>query len=407
MAHFKYVALSRDGVRVSGIAEGYNELDAASRIKESCDVILKLTEVKEKKPGLLSMDIGGSRLNSKAFTVMCSQFAIILEAGIPIARAVKLVADKTVDKTLKRVMDKVAKDVEGGRSLSAAFADHGEKILPVTFTETLRAGEATGNLGRSFETMHEHFDQQEKMRAKVRSAMAYPIFVMIVAIAVVIVLMVVVVPKFTRMFAEMGGELPLPTRMLIGISGFFSHYGLLLLAILAVVLLSVKLYGNTESGRLRLARWKLKLPIFGKIEELNAASQFANTMAALMGAGLTMDKAVSITSRVIDNYHLSWQTGKLAEQLETGHALGTSMREQTDYPDILIDMAGVGESSGEMEKTLGTIAQYYDAELEEATKSALAKLEPALLIGLAAIAGFIVVAIYSAIFSLYGSMGNM
>lgn len=289
MAHFKYVALSRDGVRVSGIAEGYNELDAASRIKESCDVILKLTEVKEKKPGLLSMDIGGSRLNSKAFTVMCSQFAIILEAGIPIARAVKLVADKTVDKTLKRVMDKVAKDVEGGRSLSAAFADHGEKILPVTFTETLRAGEATGNLGRSFETMHEHFDQQEKMRAKVRSAMAYPIFVMIVAIAVVIVLMVVVVPKFTRMFAEMGGELPLPTRMLIGISGFFSHYGLLLLAILAVVLLSVKLYGNTESGRLRLARWKLKLPILGKIEELNAASQFANTMAALMGAGLTMD----------------------------------------------------------------------------------------------------------------------
>ena len=407
MAHFKYVVLSRDGVRVSGIAEGYNELDAASRIKESCDVILKLTEVKEKKPGLLSMDIGGSRLNSKAFTVMCSQFAIILEAGIPIARAVKLVADKTVDKTLKRVMDKVAKDVEGGRSLSAAFADHGEKILPVTFTETLRAGEATGNLGRSFETMHEHFDQQEKMRAKVRSAMAYPIFVMIVAIAVVIVLMVVVVPKFTRMFAEMGGELPLPTRMLIGISGFFSHYGLLLLAILAVVLLSVKLYGNTESGRLRLARWKLKLPILGKIEQLTAASQFANTMAALMGAGLTMDKAVSITSRVIDNYHLSWQTGKLAEQLETGHALGTSMREQTDYPDILIDMAGVGESSGEMEKTLGTIAQYYDAELEEATKSALAKLEPALLIGLAAIAGFIVVAIYSAIFSLYGSMGNL
>lgn len=407
MPHFKYVALTHDGTRVSGIAEGFNELDAAQRIKGSCEVILKLTEIREKKSGLLNMDIGGSRLNDKAFTVMCSQFAIILEAGIPIARAVKLVADKTVDKTLRGIMDRVAKDVEGGRSLSAAFADYGEKLLPVTFIETLRAGEATGNLGRSFETMYEHYDKRSKMRAKVRGAMAYPLFVMVIAIAVVIVLMVVVVPRFTSMFAEMGGELPLPTRILIGASTFFSRYGWFILGIIALILLSIRGYGRTEKGRIALARWKLKLPVLGSIEELNAASQFSNTLAAMMGAGLTMDKAVSITSKVIDNYHLSRQTEQLAGHLESGHELGKAMRELTDYPDILIDMAGVGENSGEMEKTLKTIARYYDAELEEATKSALAKLEPALLVGLAAFAGFIVVAIYLAIFSLYGSMGNL
>ena len=407
MAHFKYVALSRDGVKISGVMEGYNQLDAASRIKESCDIILNLKEIDEKKSSFLSMDVGGNRLNSKAFTVMCSQFAIILEAGIPIARAVKLVADKTTDKPLRRIMDRVARDVEGGRSLSAAFADYGGKILPVTFIETLRAGEATGNLGRSFETMHEHFDKQVKMRAKVRGAMAYPMFVLAIAVVVVIVLMVKVVPTFTGMFAQLGSELPLPTRMLIGISNFFSKYAWIIAAAIALVVLIVKLYGRTEGGRLNLAKLKLKLPILGHIEELNAASQFANTMAAMMGAGLTMDRAVSITAKVVDNYYLSHQTGKLAELLESGHALGASMREQTDYPDILIDMAGVGENSGEMEKTLGTIAAYYDAELEDATKSALAKLEPAMLVGLAVIAGFIVIAIYMAMFSMYGAMGNL
>ena len=407
MAHFKYVALSRDGVKISGVMEGYNQLDAASRIKESCDVILNLKEIEEKKSGFLSMDVGGNRLNSKAFTVMCSQFAIILDAGIPIARAVKLVADKTTDKPLRRIMDRVARDVEGGRSLSAAFADYGGNILPITFIETLRAGEATGNLGRSFETMHEHFDKQVKMRAKVRSAMAYPMFVLAIAVVVVIVLMTQVVPTFTGMFEQLGSELPLPTRMLIGISNFFSKYALIIAAAIALVILVVKLYGRTESGKLNLAKLKLKLPILGRIEELNAASQFSNTMAAMMGAGLTMDRAVSITAKVVDNYHLSHQTGKLAESLESGHALGASMLEQTDYPDILIDMAAVGENSGEMEKTLGTIAAYYDAELEDATKSALAKLEPAMLVGLAVIAGFIVIAIYMAMFSMYGAMGNL
>ena len=407
MAHFKYVALSRDGAKVSGVMEGYNELDAASRIKESCDVILKLKEYDKEKSGILSMDVGGSRLNSKAFTVMCSQFAIILEAGIPIARAVKLVADKTTDKTLKRIMDRVAQDVEGGRSLSAAFADYGEKILPVTFVETLRAGEATGNLGRSFETMHEHFDKQTKMRAKVRSAMAYPMFVLAIAVVVVIVLMVKVVPTFTGMFAELGSELPLPTQMLIAISNFFAQYIWSIVAVIAVIVFGVRLYGGTESGRLNLAKLKLKLPILGRIEELNAASQFANTMAAMMGAGLTMDKAVSITAKVVSNAHLSKQTDKLTAELESGQPLGASMREETDYPDILIDMANVGEGSGEMEKTMGTIAAYYDAELEEATRSALSKLEPALLVGLAVIAGFIVIAVYMAMFSMYDAMGNV
>lgn len=408
MAQYKYTALTRGGARVSGVVEGFNELDAASRIKETCDVILKLTEVRESRlAGFLSLDIGGNRLDGKAFGMMCSQFAIILEAGIPIARAVKLVGEKTSDKPIRRVLEQVAVDVESGRSLSASFADHGAKLLPVTFIETLRAGEATGNLARSFRTMQEHYEKENKMRAKVKSAMAYPTFVLTVAVIVVIILMAKVVPMFTGLFAEMDMELPLLTRLLIAVSDFFKSGFVPILLALGGAFLAVKVYGTSESGRLNLARLKLRLPILGNIEELGAASQFANTMAAMLGAGLPMTKAVSITAKVISNYYLSTQTGKLCEQLETGHTLGASMREGTDFPDILVDMTAVGESSGEPEQTLSTVAAYYDQELEQATKSALDKIEPALLVFVALVAGFIVLAVFTGMFSMYGGMGNL
>ncbi len=404
MVTYKYSAVSHDGQTVSGIMEAFNELDAVDRIKQTCDIILKIAAVDEDKTGFLNMEIGGNKLNAKAFTVMCSQFAIILKAGIPVSRTVQLIADKTTDKPLKKMLNKVAEDVEAGRSLSASFAERGEKLLPPTFVETIRAGEESGNIDRSFESMYMHFDKQVKMRAKVRSALAYPVFVLFIAVAVVIVLMVKVVPTFTAIFDEYNAELPLITRMLIGISGFFQRTWLILLVIVVIIVIAYKFYGNTEEGRIRFARWGLKLPVLGNINELNAASQFANSMATMLGAGLPLTKAVSITSRTLDNYYISLEVGKLTGKLEEGKSLGTSMREDQCLPDILVDMVGVGEETGEMEETLHTIAGYYDAELEMATDAAMKKLEPALLIGLAVIAGFIVIAIYMAMFSMYAAM---
>lgn len=405
MVTYKYTALSRDGERVSGVVDGFNELDAIDRIKQNYDVVLRLTEVQEKGgEGLLNMEIGGQKLNTKAFTVMCSQFAIILRAGIPVGRTVHLIADKTTDKTLKRILKEVAEDVEAGRSLSASFAERGGQVLPQTFIETLHAGEESGNIDRSFETMYQHFDKQTKMAAKVRGALAYPAFVLVIAVVVVAVLMIKVVPTFIAIFDSYGAELPLITRMLIGISNFFAKYYLVMIAIIAVLVIAYKLISNTEEGRLKIAKIMLKLPLIGNINQLNAASQFANTMATMLGAGLPLTRAISITSKVLDNYHISQEIGKLTGKLEEGHNLGTSLREAEVMPDILVDMVSVGEETGEMEETLHTVAGYYDAELETAINAAMAKLEPALLIGLGVVAGFIVFAVYIAMFSMYGAM---
>ena len=405
MVTYKYSAISKNGQQVSGVMEGFNELDAVNRIKESCNVVLKLTEVKEKDgSGLLNMQIGGNKLKSKPFTLMCSQFAIIIKAGIPISRTVHLIADKTTDKTLKRILKQVAEDVEAGRTLADSFAERGEKVFPPTFVETIRAGEESGSLDKSFESMAKHYDKQTKMKGKIKGALAYPAFVLVIAIIVVIVLMVKVVPTFTGIFESMDAELPGITKALINISNFFKNYILIIVAVVAAIIIGIKVYGNTESGRLKLAQLALKMPVFGNINTLNAASQFSNTMATMLEAGLPMTKSISITAKVMSNYYVSQETGKLTGRLEEGYTLGSSMREQGVMPDILVDMVSVGEDTGELEDTLNTVAEYYDNELDMAISSTIKKLEPAILVGLAVIAGFIVIAMYVAMFSMYSAM---
>ena len=391
---------------MNGIIEAFNELDAVQRIKETCNVVVKVAPEGEgnvlQKLGSIQLD--ENKLNAKAFTLMCNQFAVILQAGVPIARAVSLVSDKMTDKNLRRVLNQVASDVEAGRSISSSFEERGGKLIPVTFIESIRAGEESGNLAEAFSSVSEHYKKQMKMSGKVRGALIYPAFVLIIAIAVVIVLMVKVVPTFTAVFDEMGSDLPGMTKALIAISDFFRHYILYIIAFFTVFFIAVKLYGNTEEGRLNIAKLSMKLPVIGNIQILNSASQFANTMTMMLGAGLPLTRSISITARVISNYHVSQEVGMLSGKLEEGRTLGYSMRESGCLPDILVDMTAVGEETGELERTMGTIAEYYDTELEQATADALAKLEPAILVVLAVIAGFIVISIYMAMFTMYNSM---
>ena len=374
------------------------------RIKRTCDFVEKITPLGGEKKSILNMQLGGNKLNAKAFSLMCSQFSIILNAGIPVARTCHLVAEKIGDKTLNRILNQVADDVEGGRSLSASFADRGGGLFPPTFVETVRAGEETGSVDKSFDTMHEHFDKINKLKKKLRSAMAYPLFVLVIAVIVVIVLMVKVVPTFTAMFEDLGGELPGITKLLIAISDFFRDYTLLMIAIGVLLYFVFRVYKNTEKGKLKVAEITRELPLAGPISILSSASQFASTMGTMLSAGLPMVRSLSITARTLSNYYVSKQVGKIAVKVEEGRPVGASLKEAGVMPDILVDMVTVGENTGEMEATLKTIANYYDVELDGAIASCVAKVEPAIMVGLAGIAGFVVVAIYMSMFSMYSMM---
>ncbi len=384
--------------------EAYNEIDAVERIKRTCDVVLKVTAVGSDKKSPLDIQIGRKKLNAKAFSLMCSQFSIILNAGLPIGRTVRLITDKTSDKTLKDILKKVGDDVEAGRSLSASFAEHGGDLFPSTFVETIHAGEETGSIAKSFDTMHEHFDKVLMLKKRIKGALAYPIFVLIIAVIVVIILMIKVVPTFMASFQDLGVEMPGLTKALIAVSEFFQNYTVHLVVIFALIYFAFRIYNSTEKGHLKVAEMTRDLPLAGNVSRLTSASEFASSMSTMLGAGLPMIRALSITARTLSNYYVQKQLLGMAKRVEEGRPIGQSLKEANCMPDILVDMVTVGEASGEMEDTLKTIGIYYDVELDSAIDAAMAKLTPAITVGLAAIVGFIVIAIYGAMFDIYGAM---
>ena len=353
---------------------------------------------------LMNMNIGRPKLNQKAFSMMCSQFSIILNAGLPIGRTVRLIADKTSDRVLKGILNQVGDDVEAGRSLSASFADRGGDIFDPTFIETVRAGEETGSVANSFETIHEHTDKVLKLKKKIKGALAYPAFVLVIAVIVVIILMIKVVPAFMESFEGLGVEVPALTKALIAVSDFFQNYTVLMVVIFAIIYFAFRIYTSTEKGRLKYAEIVRDLPLVGNISQLTSATQFTSSLSVMLGAGLPMIRALNITARTISNYYVQTQITKMAVRVEEGRPVGASLRDTGCMPAILVDMVAVGETSGEMEDTLKTIGAYFDVELDSAISGLMAKLEPGIMVGLAGIVGFIVIAIYGAMFDIYGAM---
>ena len=400
MISYKYSALSKDGAKVRGVVEAVDEIQAVEKIREKCPIVLEIDKVKTGGlSDLLNIEIG-PKTDVKALSVMCSQFSIILSAGTPINRTIAMIASQTEDKKLKKMLENAAEDVSHGSSVEQAFRKN-YNGLPEVFLETIKAGEMSGSLARSFENMHLYFEKAFKNRQKIKSVTSYPLFVGVIAVIVVIVVMVMVVPTLTSVFADLGGDLPFITKMLISTSEWFAKYWMIILGIIAAVYVAYKVYTGGEEGAIRKGRMMLKLPIVGNINRLTSAQEFANTMTTLLEAGLTVGEALRVTSHCLNNGAVSAEVYAMAEKIETGVSLSEAMEKSEYLPQVLKEMSGVGEKSGELIETLRTIGDYYTNEADFAIKSALDKLEPTMLVILAAFAGYIVIAIYLPMFTMY------
>lgn len=402
MTTFRYKGQTAGGAKVSGVLRAYDEFEAADKLRESVAIITKLEAVPEKKESVLSRPVA-FRVKEKELALLCSQFAIILASGLSVERCVSMVAAQTKNKYLRRMLDKVSEEVGAGYSLAQSF-ENNAPYLPKTFTETLRAGEQSGTLESCFQRLHAYYDRSAKTRAKIVSTLTYPVMVIIVAIVVFVIIIAVAVPAFTTAFNEIGSDLPGVTKALMAVSTFFTKWWWLLLAILALLAAAYLAVRRTERGRAALAAWSLTRAPLRRIHSMNAAAQFAHSMATLLAAGLPLPRALEVTANVVSNYTFSLAVRQVRQDVERGRPMAESMSAIDYFPPMLTEMVGVGERSGSLEETLDVIGDYYDNEVSVTTARLLAVLEPAITIALAVLVVLLLLAVYLPMFTLYGGI---
>lgn len=405
MNTYRYRGKSTSGADVEGVVEAFDLQDAVNKAKENCRVLLKVEPINNSKlNAVMNADIGdlisGGKVKPKALSLLCSQLAIELKAGLPLVSSLRLVAENEEDKNLKRILTEVADDVHAGNGLADAFAARGPK-LPRTFIETVRAGEESGTLDECFDRLKKYYEDSAAVSSKVGSAMIYPALLIFVAVIVVAIIMVVAVPVFEESFSNMGSELPGVTKALIAVSHFFTDNLLLLIAIVIAAALGIFFYGRTDNGRHVFARLLLTFPGIDLINRMQAASQFSATLSTMLSAGLPMVQAVQITAATTSNLLIAEDIQKAAGGVVEGNRLGDGLKKSKWLPGLLLEMTAVGEETGRMEETLTVVSEYYTKEVDVAVKRALEILNPAITMVLAALVVFILLSVYLPLFALY------
>ena len=315
-----------------------------------------------------------------------------------------MIAEQTEDKKLKKLLQEVAADVEDGSSLASSLERNGKGVFPSTFIETVRAGEQSGTIENSFSRMQVYYENRNKNQEKIKSVMSYPIFVLVIAVIVLIIIMAKVIPTLTSTFESLGGNLPVMTQITIAVSNFFAKWWMLIVIVILAVVIVLSVYFRTDKGSLVKGKLQLRMPVLGKINTANSAAQFADTMSVLLASGLTVNNAVEVTAKVMDNELFRRDVAAMQPKIEEGQPLGKCIEASGYFPDNLKQMTAIGEETGSLEDTLETIGEYYNNEASYRTKQALARLEPTLLILLAVFAGFIVISIYLPMFTMYNLM---
>lgn len=358
-------------------------------------------------PDILYTDVEilltGGKIPPKKLALISSQLAITLQAGLPLVASLALAAENQSDRHLKQLLNAVADDVREGQPLSRAFR-HRAPQLPPSFLETIRAGEASGQLDTAFRQLRDYYETSAAISSKVRSAMAYPALLSVVAVVVVVVILLYAVPVFESSFAKLGSRLPLPTRILISISDFLNAHSLLLVGSCAVAAMALILFCKTQPGR-RLWDWfALTLPGFGKVNRMHSAAQFAATLGAMYSAGLSLPESARVCADAVGNVLIGEEIRIARQGVLEGQPLSQGLQRSKYLPRLLLEMTAVGEETGKLEETLAVVAAYYSREVDAAVKTALALLEPCLTLLLALIVVFILLAVYLPLFSMYGFM---
>jgi len=399
MPKFAYKAKRSNGEMVEGVLEAENKRLVVSKLQG-----MRVFPVSVEEEGGRGLQ---AEVSIQAFTRIrfveivnfTRQLSDLTKAGLPLVRSLEVLGEQTDNEKFSNLIKGLMNDVAGGMSFSDSLVKF-PKQFPELYSSMVRAGEVGGYLDTVLDRLAEFLEKEADLRNRIRNALAYPLIMICVAAIVVLILTGFVVPTFVQMFEEQGVDLPMMTKILIVISGSVQSYWYVFIALFCAAVYGFRQFVAKPEGKMLVDKVKLKIPIFGDMIRKQEISKFARTLGTLLGNGVSILKALDVVTAVISNQVLAKEVADLKGDITEGERLSTKMKESAVFPPVVTNMVAVGEETGELERTLMRVAQTYETETDRALKTLVTMLEPMLIVIMAVVVGFIVMAMILPIFQI-------
>jgi type IV pilus assembly protein PilC len=396
---YTYRVRDRAGKLLEGSLEADSTTLVANKLRQMGYVPIAIDK---KDTGGLKTEIklpGANRIKLKDVAIFSRQFATMINSGLSLLRALYILADQTENKALAAVVNDVRQDVEKGMSLSQAMAKH-PKAFNRLYISMVRAGETGGVLDGVLLRVADTIEKAVELKRKIKSAMTYPVVVFGLVLMIVTAMLIFVVPMFKNLYGELGGTLPFPTRMLIGVSTIFTKFFPVVVVLIVAGTFGFKKWIQGESGRAKFDVIKLRMPIFGKLVHKTALTRFARTLSVLLRSGVPILESLEITSETVSNSVISKAIKDTQAAVKTGESVAKPLATHPTFPPMVVQMMAVGEETGALDEMLDKVADFYDQEVEATVNALTSLLEPLLIVVMGSAVGGMVVALYMPMFNI-------
>jgi type IV pilus assembly protein PilC len=402
MPVFTYKGTNRSGSAVTGEMTATSKTELQTLLRRQQITPTKMSE----KGKEFNLPTFGGGVKSKELAVFTRQFSVMIDAGLPLVQCLEILANQQENKFFQKILTGTRASVEGGTTLSAAMKQYPKAFDPL-YTNMVEAGETGGILDTILQRLSGYIEKSVKLKAAVKSALIYPVGVITIAGLVITLLLWKVVPIFATLFAGLGVDLPLPTKIVIAMSNFIgSFFGLLLLVAFVGGIFGLKVWYGTDQGRFILDSIILKVPVLGILMRKIAVARFTRTLGTLISSGVPILESLDITAKTAGNAVVERALFKVRRALEEGKSLTEPLKESEVFPGMVTQMIAVGEQTGAMDAMLSKIADFYEDEVDAAVKDLLTALEPIMIVFLGVVVGGVVISMYLPLFSLIGKLSN-
>jgi type IV pilus assembly protein PilC len=395
MATYQYVAKERSGQTVSGILEAGTESEAAELLHNKSLIVISIKQSKKKVVALR----GEKRLKLDDLVIFSRQLATLIDAGIPLVQSLGILGEQIEKKEFRNIINNVRQDIEAGMSFCDALAKH-PKIFSDFFVNMAKAGEASGMLDEVLDRLSSYMENIASLNRKIRASLVYPAVVMSMAVIITTFLLVKVVPTFKGIFDMLGGQLPLPTQILLGISEVVKHYFLIAVGVAFVISFLFNRYINTDRGRYNFDSFKLRMLVLGPLFRKVAVAKFSRSFSTLVRSGVAVLNALDIVAKTSGNKVVEMAVMDCRDAVRNGEPINKTLSKTGVFPPMVCRMIGVGEQTGQLEKMLTKIADFYEDQVNAAVAGLTSMIEPLVIAFLGVVIGSIVISLFLPIFKI-------